>query len=179
MKYAIGPRRELGVRTIFNILGPITNPAGAKRQILGVFAGKLTETLARVLGNLGAIDAMVVHGDDGLDEVSISGTTKVSRYKDDQVKNFPIEPEDFGIRRSSIEQIRGGSKEENAAITLSLLRGEKGPKRDIVLMNSALALVIAEKTGDFSTGFSIAADSIDSGRALKKLEEVKRVSNAL
>ena len=179
MKYAIGPRRELGVRTIFNILGPITNPAGAKRQILGVFAGKLTETLARVLGNLGAIDAMVVHGNDGLDEVSISGTTKVSRYKDDQVKNFPIEPEDFGIRRSSIEQIRGGSKEENAAITLSLLRGEKGPKRDIVLMNSALALVIAEKTGDFSTGFSIAADSIDSGRALKKLEEVKRVSNAL
>jgi anthranilate phosphoribosyltransferase len=179
MKYAIGPRRELGVRTIFNILGPITNPAGAKRQILGVFAGKLTETLARVLGNLGAIDAMVVHGDDGLDEVSISGTTKVSRYKDDQVKNFPIEPEDFGIRRSSIEQIRGGSKEENAAITLSLLRGEKGPKRDIVLMNSALALVVAEKTGDFRTAFSIAADSIDSGRALKKLEEVKRVSNAL
>jgi len=179
MKYAIGPRRELGVRTIFNILGPITNPAGAKRQILGVFAGKLTETLARVLGNLGAIDAMVVHGDDGLDEVSLSGTTKVSRYKDDRVENFPIEPEDFGIRRSSIEQIRGGSKEENAAITLSLLRGEKGPKRDIVLMNSALALVVAEKTADFSTGFSIAADSIDSGRALKKLEEVKRVSNAL
>ncbi len=179
MKYAISPRRELGVRTIFNILGPITNPAGAKRQILGVFAGKLTETLARVLGNLGAIDAMVVHGDDGLDEVSISGTTKVSRYKDDQVANFPIEPEDFGIRRSSIEQIRGGSKEENAAITLSLLRGEKGPKRDIVLMNSALALVVAEKTDDFRTAFSIAADSIDSGRALKKLEEVKRVSNAL
>lgn len=179
MKYAIGPRRELGVRTIFNILGPITNPAGAKRQILGVFAGKLTETLARVLGNLGAIDAMVVHGDDGLDEVSISGTTKVSRYKDDQVKNFSIEPEDFGIRRSSIEQIRGDSKEENAAITLSLLQGEKGPKRDIVLMNSALALVVAEKTDDFRTAFSIAADSIDSGRALKKLEEVKRVSNAL
>ena len=179
MKYAISPRRELGVRTIFNILGPITNPAGAKRQILGVFAGKLTETLARVLGNLGAIDAMVVHGDDGLDEVSISGTTKVSRYKDDQVKNFSIEPEDFGIRRSSIEQIRGGSKEENAAITLSLLQGEKGPKRDIVLMNSALALVVSEKTDDFRTAFNLAADSIDSGRALKKLEEVKRVSNAL
>ena len=179
MKYAISPRRELGVRTIFNILGPITNPAGAKRQILGVFAGKLTETLARVLGNLGAIDAMVVHGDDGLDEVSISGTTKVSRYKDDQVKNFSIEPEDFGIRRSSIEQIRGGSKEENAAITLSLLQGEKGPKRDIVLLNSALALVVSEKTDDFRTAFNLAADSIDSGRALKKLEEVKRVSNAL
>jgi anthranilate phosphoribosyltransferase len=179
MKYAIGPRRELGVRTIFNILGPITNPAGAKRQVLGVFAGKLTETLARVLGNLGAIDAMVVHGDDGLDEVSISGTTKVSRYKDNQVDNFHIEPEDFGIWRNSIERIRGGNKEENAGITLALLQGEKGPKRDIVLMNSALALVIADKTDDFKIAFSIAADSIDSGRALKKLKEVKRVSNAL
>ena len=179
MKYAIGPRRELGVRTIFNILGPITNPAGAKRQVLGVFAGKLTETLARVLGNLGAIDAMVVHGDDGLDEVSISGSTMVSRYKDDHVENFHIEPEDFGIWRNSIEQIRGGSKEENAGITLSLLQGEKGPKRDIVLMNSALALVVSDKTDDFKIAFSIAADSIDSGRAFKKLEEVKRVSNAL
>jgi anthranilate phosphoribosyltransferase len=179
MKYAIGPRREMGVRTIFNILGPLTNPAGARRQILGVFAGKLTDTLAQVLGNLGAIDAMVVHGDDGLDEVSISDATKVSRLKDDRVDSFHISPEDFGIWKSSIEQIRGGSKEENAGITLSILRGDKGPRRDIVLMNAALALVVAEQTNDFRTAFGIAADSIDSGRALKKLEAVKRVSNAL
>jgi len=179
MKYAIGPRREMGIRTIFNILGPITNPAGAKRQVLGVFTGKLTEILARVLGNLGAIDAMVVHGDDGLDEVSISEATKVSRFKNDQVDNFHIEPKDFGIWRNSIDQIRGGSKDENAAITLSILRGAKGPKRDIVLMNAALALVVAERSDDFRTAFGIAADAIDSGSALKKVEEVKRVSNAL
>lgn len=179
MKYAIGPRREMGIRTIFNILGPITNPAGAKRQILGVFADKLTEILAMVLGNLGAIDAVVVHGEDGLDEISISSRTKASRFKDGKVENFYIEPEDFGIWRSKFEQIRGGNKEKNAAITLSILNGEKGPKRDIVLMNSAIALIVSGKTEDFKIAFSMAADSIDSGRALKKLEEVKRVSNSL
>ena len=179
MKYAIGPRRDMGIRTIFNILGPITNPAGAKRQILGVFAGKLTDTLAQVLGNLGAVDAIVVHGEDGLDEVSLSGKTKVARFRDGKVENFQIEPEDFGIWRSAIDSIRGGNKEENAAITLSVLRGEKGPKRDIILMNSAVALIAAGKSTDFKTAFSMAAASIDSGMALKKLEEVKKVSNAL
>jgi anthranilate phosphoribosyltransferase len=179
MKYAIGPRREMGIRTIFNILGPLTNPAGAKRQILGVFAGKLTDILARVLGNLGAEDAMVVHGNDGLDEVSISDGTEVSRFRDDRVEKFHIMPEDFGIWRRSIEQIRGGSKEENAGITLAILRGEEGPGRDIVLMNAALALVVADKTDDFRAAFALAADSIDSGRALRKLEEVKKVSNAI
>jgi anthranilate phosphoribosyltransferase len=179
MKYAIGPRRDMGIRTIFNILGPITNPAGAKRQILGVFAGKLTDTLAQVLGNLGAVDAIVVHGEDGLDEVSLSGKTKVSRFRDEKVENFQIEPEDFGIWRSDIDSIRGGNKEENAAITLSVLHGEKGPRRDIILMNSAVALMAAGKSTDFKTAFSMAAASIDSGMALKKLEEVKKVSNAL
>jgi len=179
MKYAIGPRREMGIRTIFNILGPITNPAGAKRQLLGVFAGKLTDTLAQVLGNLGAVDAIVVHGEDGLDEVSLSGKTKVARFKDGKVENFQIEPEDFGIWRSDIDSIRGGNKEENAAITLSVLHGEKGPKRDIILMNSAVALIAAGKSTDFKTAFSMAAASIDSGMALKKLEEVRKVSNAL
>jgi len=179
MKYAIGPRREMGIRTIFNILGPITNPAGAKRQILGVFADKLTDILAMVLGNLGAVDAMVVHGEDGLDEVSISGKTRVSRFKGGHVENFYIEPEDFGLWRNKIEYIRGGNKEENAEITLSILRGEKGPRREIVLMNSAAALIVAGKTEDFKLAFSMAADSVDSGRALRKLEEVKRVSNSL
>ena len=179
MKYAVGPRRELGIRTIFNILGPITNPANAKRQILGVFANRLTETLAMVLGKLGAVDAMVVHGEDGLDEVSISGRTRVSRFKDGEVRNFFIEPEDFGIWRNEIGQIRGGEKEENAAITLSILNGEKGPRRDIVLMNSAVALVAAGTTEDFRTALQTAEESIDSGRALKKFEEVKRVSQSL
>jgi anthranilate phosphoribosyltransferase len=179
MKYAVGPRREMGIRTMFNILGPITNPANARRQILGVFANRLTEPLAMVLGNLGAVDAMVVHGEDGLDEVSISGRTNVSRFTNGEVRNFHIGPEDFGLWRSEIEHIRGGEKEENAAITLSVLNGEKGPRRDIVLMNSAVALVSAGKTEDFKTAFQTAEDSIDSGRALKKLEEVKRVSKAL
>jgi anthranilate phosphoribosyltransferase len=179
MKYAIGPRREMGIRTIFNILGPLTNPAGAQRQILGVFADKLTETLALVLGNLGAVDAVVVHGEDGLDEVSISGRTKVSRFRDGGVHNFTIEPEDFGIWKNNIEQIRGGDKEENAAITVSVLKGEKGPRRDIVLMNSALALIAAGKTEDFKTAFQEASDTIDSERAFRKFEEIKKFSNSL
>ncbi|MBM4136815.1 MAG: anthranilate phosphoribosyltransferase [Nitrospira sp.] len=179
MKYAIGPRREMGIRTIFNILGPITNPAKAKRQILGVFAGKLTETLAMVLGNLGAIDAMVIHGNDGLDEISISENTRVSRFKDGTIKNFFIRPEDFGVMRDRIEHIRGGNKEENAAITMSILNGGKGPRRDIVLMNSAAALIVAGKAGDFKTGMSMAEDAIDSGKALKKLETVIKVTNSI
>jgi anthranilate phosphoribosyltransferase len=179
MKYAIGPRKEMGIRTIFNILGPLTNPAGARRQLLGVFADNLTETLAMVLGNLGAIDAMVIHGEDGLDEISISDATKVSRFKDGRVENFFVAPEDFGIRRKEIDLIRGGNKEENAIITLSILKGERGPKRDIVLMNSAAALMVAGKAEDFRTALLIAADAIDSGLASGKLEEVKKVSNSL
>lgn len=179
MKYAIGPRREMGIRTIFNILGPITNPAGAKRQIIGVFSDRLTEPLARVLGNLGAVDAMVVHGKDGLDEISISDRTRVSRFKGWNAETFYIEPVDFGIKRSKIEHIRGGNKYENAAITLSILNGEKGPRRDIVLMNSAAALIVAGKTEDLRTGFSIAAEAVDSGMAIKKLETIKKVTNSL
>jgi len=179
MKFAIGPRREMGIRTIFNILGPITNPAGAKRQILGVYSDTLTETLAIVLGNLGADDAIVVHGEDGLDEVSISSRTKVSRFNHGKTDNFYTEPEDFGLKRGKIEDIRGGTKGENAAITLSILKGETGPRRDIVLMNSAFALIAAGKTEDINVALSMAVDAIDSGRALEKLKEVKRVSNAL
>jgi anthranilate phosphoribosyltransferase len=179
MRYAIGPRREMGIRTIFNILGPLTNPAGAKRQLLGVFAARLTETLGMVLGNLGSVDAMVIHGMDGLDEISISDETKVSRFSNGKVENFFIAPEDFGIGRKEIDYIHGGNKEENALITLAVLRGEKGPKRDIVLMNSAAAIVVSGKAGDFRTAFDMAAGAIDSGKAFEKLEEVKRVSKAL
>jgi len=179
MKYAIGPRREIGIRTIFNILGPLTNPAGAKRQILGVFADRLTEPLARVLGNLGARDVMVVHGEDGLDEITISDGTKVSRFRNDEVETFYLSPEDFGLERSPVSSLVGGDRNENAEILLRIFRGEKGPKRDIVLMNSAAALVVAGKTEDLREGLMIAAEAIDSRNALRKLEEVIRVSNKI
>jgi len=179
MKFAIGPRREMGIRTLFNILGPITNPAGAQRQILGVYADSLTETLAMVLGKLGALDAIVVHGEDGLDEITISTRTRVSRFCQGKTDNYYVEPEDFGLRKGTIKDIRGGTKDDNAAITLSILNGETGPRRDIVLMNTAFALIAAGKTEDMKTALSIAADAIDSGKASQKLDEVKRVSNAL
>ncbi len=179
MKYAIGPRREMGIRTVFNILGPITNPAGAKRQILGVFTSKLTEPLAMVLGNLGAEDAMVVHGEDGLDEITVTNGTKVSRFADGKVENLYLSPEDFGLSRGKKDDLLGGGKEENAQIILRILNGEKGHKRDIILINSAAAITVSGKTNDLKTALEIAKNSIDSGKALKKLEEIKKVSNSL
>ena len=179
MKFAIGPRREMGIRTIFNILGPITNPASAKRQILGVFSSNLTETLAAVLGNLGAEDAMVVHGEDGLDEITITDGTRVSRFSKGKVETQYLSPEDFGLDRGRREDLLGGDKEENAKIFLEILRGEKGPKRDIVLINSAAAITVAGKTDDLRIALETAKDAIDSGRALEKLEAVKKVSHAL
>jgi anthranilate phosphoribosyltransferase len=179
MKYAIGPRREMGIRTIFNILGPITNPAGARRQILGVFSDSLTEPLCRVLGNLGAEDAMVVHGEDGLDEITITDGTKVSRLKDGEVENSILSPEDFGFKRAGIEEIAGGDKDANAKITMAILHAEQGAPRDIVLMNTAAALMVAGKTGAVTEALSLAREAIDSGRALKKLEEIREFTNKI
>lgn len=179
MKYAVGPRKEMGVRTIFNILGPLTNPAGSKRQIVGVFADKLTETLAMVLGNLGAEDAMVVHGEDGLDEITISNGTKVSRFREGKTDTFYISPEDFGLQRADVKSLAGGNKDANAEILHAVFKGEKGPKRDVVLMNSAAALKIAGKAVDFKEAMLIASDAIDSGNAGRKLREIIKVSNAL
>lgn len=179
MKYAVGPRKEMGIRSIFNILGPLTNPARAKRQILGVFAGKLTEALAAVLGNLGSEDAMVVHGEDGLDEITISNGTKVSRYKGGRLDTFYVSPEDFGLTRSDVRSLAGGDKDENAGILRSILKGEKGPKRDIVLMNSSAALMVAGKAEGFKDAMLIAADAIDSGKAYARLQEIIRLSNSI
>jgi anthranilate phosphoribosyltransferase len=179
MKYAIGPRRDMGVRTIFNILGPITNPAGARRQILGVFADKLTDPLCRVLGNLGAEDAMVVHGEDGLDEITITDGTRVSRLVSNEVENSIISPEDFGVNRADISSIIGRDKDRNAQITHEIFKGEQGAPRDVVLMNSAAALVVAGRTASYTEGYALAATAIDSGNASAKLEEVKKVSNSL
>ena len=177
MKYAIGPRREIGIRSIFNILGPLTNPAGANVQVLGVYKKELTPVLAEVLGNLESRSAFVVYGEGSLDEISIIGKTQVSELKDGQVTTYSIEPEDFGLPRADLNEIRGGDAEENARIVLSVLQGEKGARRDMVLLNAAAALVAAGRAADFSDGITQAAESIDSGRALEKLEGMKRITN--
>jgi anthranilate phosphoribosyltransferase len=179
MKYAVGPRKEIGLRTVFNILGPITNPAGAKRQVLGVFADRLTRPLAEVLGRLGAEDAMVVHGEDGLDEITVCDGTKVSRYSRGKVDDFIISPEDFGLKRADLTALQGGDRDENARIAMSVLQGERGPRRDIVLMNSAAALLVAGKVEDMTDGFRMASEAIDGGKALVKLEQIKRCSQTL
>jgi anthranilate phosphoribosyltransferase len=177
MKHAIGPRREIGIRSIFNILGPLTNPAGANVQVLGVYKKELTPVLAEVLGNLGSRSAFVVYGEGSLDEISIIGKTQVSELKDGQVATYSIEPEDFGLPRADLNDIRGGDAEENAGIVLSVLQGEKGARRDMVLLNAAAALVAAGRAADFSDGITQAAESIDTGRALEKLEGMKRITN--
>ena len=176
MKYAIGPRKELGIRTVFNILGPLTNPAGAKRQVLGVFSDKLTEPLAQVLNNLGVKHAFVVHGEDGLDEMTTTDKTRVSELKDGKVNTYSISAEDLGLVKANKEDLLGGNAEENAKITISILEGEKGPRRDIVLLNAAAALIAGDKAGDFNEGLKKASEAVDSGAAREKLEEVKKAS---
>ena len=177
MKYAIGPRKEIGIRSIFNILGPLTNPAGANVQILGVYDKKLTSVLAEVLNRLGTRSAFVVHGEDSLDEISITGRTFVSQLKDGRVSTYTIDPEDFGLPRASIDEIKGGNADENAQIVLRVLQGEPGARRDIVLLNAAAALVAAGRADDFKEGIKQAAEAIDSGAALRKLEALKELTN--
>ncbi|KPJ98712.1 MAG: anthranilate phosphoribosyltransferase [Nitrospira bacterium SG8_35_4] len=179
MKYAIGPRKEMGIRTVFNILGPLTNPAGAQRQVMGVFDGELAEPLAHVLSNLGVKHAFVVHGEDGLDEITNTDKTKVSEVKGGTVLTYFITPENLGLERARKEDLAGGNAGDNVSITMSILSGEKGPKRDIVLMNAAAALVAGDKAADLNEGVQMSSTAIDSGAALKKLEEVKDVSNKL
>ena len=177
MKYAIGPRRELGVRTIFNALGPLTNPAGAGRQVIGVYSGDLTEPLAEVLGRLGSERAFIVHGSDGLDEITLTGPTRVSELRDGSVSTYEIAPESFGLSRADAENLKGGEAEANAEILLSVLKGEEGPRRDVVLLNGAAAIVAGGLAEDLSEGIGVAQEAIDSGRAMEKLEGLKTVSN--
>jgi len=179
MKFAIGPRREMGIRTIFNILGPLTNPARTERQVLGVYSDKLTEPIAMVLNNLGARHAFIVHGEDGLDEITVTTATKISELNNGQVNTYHIVPEDFGFKRAQRENLLGGDTEENARIILAILRGEKGPKRDITAINAAAALVAGGKVKTLKEGIEKAAEAIDSGAARKKLEEIKALSNRL
>jgi anthranilate phosphoribosyltransferase len=166
MRFAIGPRREIGQRTIFNVLGPLTNPAGATHQLIGVYDPALTETMARVLGALGSKAAFVVHGADGLDELTTTGLNRVSRLeKDGQVSTYDFNPVELGLNRATLTDFTGGTPEENAQITHDILSGkDKGPRRDIVLLNAAAALSI--DGDDFPTGLAQARESIDSGAAL-------------
>jgi len=178
MKYALGPRREIGIRTIFNILGPLTNPAGANVQVLGVYNPDLTEVMASVLKNLGSKSALVIYGEGSLDEISIIGRTKISQLKDNQVKTYYIQPEDFGFKRAALEQIKGGDAVKNAQIIIDILSAkEKGAKRDIILLNAAAAFTAADAVKDFQEGIEMAKKSLDSSRALKKLEDLIKFTN--
>jgi anthranilate phosphoribosyltransferase len=172
MSHAIGPRKEIGIRSIFNILGPLTNPAGAKVQVLGVYAPELTETVAGVLESLGSESAFVVHGEGRLDEISTIGPTKVSFLNRGVIKNFTIYPEDFGIKRVSINELKGGDAISNARITRNVLEGKKGPHRDIVLLNAGAVFFAGDFARDLQEGIRIAEETIDSGKALEKLEQL-------
>jgi anthranilate phosphoribosyltransferase len=172
MKYAAGPRSEIGIRTIFNLLGPLSNPAGATAQVLGVYAPDLTEKIANVLGRLGTKHAFVVCGKGTFDEISICGPTRVSRLKDGNVSTLNMTPEEHGLKRATPEAIKGGNAQQNAHIILEILDGEKGAKRDMVLLNTAAAFVTAGLDGDFKEGIERAKDSIDSGRAREKLDSL-------
>jgi anthranilate phosphoribosyltransferase len=182
MKHAIGPRRELGVRTIFNVLGPLTNPAGAQSQIIGVYDERLTEPLAQVLGELGSRGAFVVHGHGGLDELTTTGPNRVSRLLHGQVTTETLDPLDLGFVRASLADLLGGTAEENAGITRNILAGrENGARRDVVVLNAAAALVAAGKAADLPAGIKLANHSLDSGAALavmeKFIEFTQRIGN--
>ena len=179
MKHVMAARREMGIRTVFNMLGPLTNPAGANAQVIGVYSDALTEPLARVLAELGTLRAFVVHGADGLDEISNTGPSHISEVHEGVVRSSSVRPEDFGLPRASIQELRGGDREENAEIIRRVLAGEAGPRRDIVLMNAAAALVVGGKARDFKEGVALAAQSIDSGAAAAKLAGLIALSQRL
>lgn len=180
MKHAIGPRREIGFRTIFNLLGPLTNPAGAKRQILGVYDPDITELIAGVLKRLGAQNAMVVCGEGGIDEISITGFTKITQIKNNrEITTYYIKPEDLGLCRYELKDIKGGDAKVNAEITLNILKGKDGPQRLIVIINAAAALIVGGIAKDMRDGIKIAAETIDSGAALKKLEDLREYTTGL
>lgn len=172
MKNVAKERRELGTRTIFNILGPLANPAPITGQLMGVFDGNLIGDIGEVLLNLGLERAMVVYGEDGLDEITTTTKTKVCEVSRGKIESYTISPEDFGINRASIEDISGGTPEENAKIILNILNGEKGPKRDIVLLNAAAALYVGMKVDSLKEGLKLVEELIDSGKALAKYKEL-------
>lgn len=179
MKHAAAPRREIGIRTVFNILGPLTNPAGAKAQLLGVADEALLQKLAQVLQGLGCHRALVVHGEDGLDEITIAGKTRICELKGSSIKSYTISPDDFGLSSASSDTLKGGSAEENAALLRHILAGALGPQRDVVLVNAAAVLMVGDKVKTLKQGAALAAETIDSGRASTKLEQLVEFSRSL
>ena len=177
MKYAMPARKQIGSRTMFNILGPLTNPAGATHQLLGVYDRRWTEVLAQALGNLGTKHALVVYGEDGLDEITTTEATFISEEYAGKIKNYRVSPEDFGFKRAGLSDLAGGTVVDNARILLSVLNGESGPKRDIVLLNAAAAIYAADKAKSVQEGLELAKKSIDSKKALQKLELLKAFSS--
>ncbi len=177
MKYAIGPRKEVGIRTIFNILGPLTNPAGADRQVLGVFRRELVEPMTRVLKKLGCKKGFIVHGSDGMDEITLTGFTYLGEISTDGLQFYEVSPEEFGLKTCSLEDLKGGDAERNAEIVKGILAGKKGPCRDVVLLNSAFALVAAEKSAAVTEGLKLAAEVVDQGVALDKLNGLVEMTN--
>lgn len=178
MKHAAAVRKELGFRTIFNLLGPLTNPANAHAQVLGVFDSKWVTPLAEVLRELGSRHALVVHGFDGLDEITLTGETQIAELKNGKVNNFSFDPKEFGYSLCSVADLKGAEPETNAEIMREILNGSSGPKTDIVVLNAAAAIYVGGKADSIEKGILIATNSIESGAALKKLEELCRVSNS-
>ncbi len=178
MKYAIGPRKEMAVRTIFNVLGPLTNPAGAPNQLIGVFDRDLVEPIANVLKQLGSRHVMVVHADDGMDEISISAPTRVAELKGGEVNCYTIEPSDFGITRASLDEIRVGSAEESLAVIHAVLADNPGPARDIVYLNAGAAIYVAGCADSLAAGIEAARDAISSGRAAGVLQSLAATTSA-
>ncbi len=178
MKYAIGPRRQIGIRTIFNIIGPLANPAFANAQVLGVYSENLVEPIACVLKNLGIRHGFVVYGRDTIDEISITGETVVAEVKNGDTKKYVVTPEKYGIKRAKLEDLKGGDAKQNAQIILEILSGkDRTAKRDIVVLNAAFALVVADKVKTVEDGIKLAEESIDKGYALKKLELLRKYTN--
>ncbi|MBI2913981.1 MAG: anthranilate phosphoribosyltransferase [Chloroflexi bacterium] len=177
MKHAAGPRRELGVRTVFNILGPLTNPAGAKAQLLGVPRPELAPKMAAVLQRLSCSHALVVHGEDGLDELSLSGPSTVHEVRGETIRQYSVSPEELGLRRAPLEALRGGTPEENATALRAVLGGERGPLRDIVVLNAAAALVVAGRASDLRDGARQAEQALDGGAASALLERAREASH--
>ena len=172
MKYAAGPRKEIGIRTVFNILGPLTNPAGAQAQVLGVADGALVEKMAKVLQLLGCYHALVVHSEDGLDELTVTGRSYISELKDDKLRRYAIAPEDVGLSRATLPDLKGGTAAENALLLRDVFSGTPGHGQDAVVLNAAAALVACDKVSTLREGVLLAEESIESGRAAEKLDRL-------
>ncbi len=179
MKHAAGPRKELAIRTVFNLLGPLTNPAGAKRQLLGVYDAALLPTIAEVLRELGVERALVVAGEDGLDELTVTGASRVAELRDGEIRTYQVTPESFGLVRHPLSALRGGDAYTNAAIIQDVFAGKRGAARDIVLLNAGAILYLADMAASIGDGVILAAELIDRGEVARKLEQIRRVAGGL